>query len=57
MRATATAILFFAINLLGLGIGPTLAGWERGVTNGLRSCVTRSSRLALAAIGARLVRQ
>lgn len=27
MRATATAILFFAINLIGLGLGPTLAGW------------------------------
>jgi predicted MFS family arabinose efflux permease len=27
MRATATAVLFFSINLIGLGIGPALAGF------------------------------
>ncbi len=26
-RATATAILFFFLNLIGLGLGPTFAGW------------------------------
>jgi MFS family permease len=26
-RATAAAVLLFAINLIGLGIGPPLAGW------------------------------
>ena len=27
MRATAVAIFYFALNLIGLGIGPTLTGW------------------------------
>lgn len=27
MRATATAILFLPINLIGLGLGPTFVGW------------------------------
>jgi len=26
-RATATAVLFFVLNLVGLGLGPTFAGW------------------------------
>jgi MFS family permease len=26
-RATATAIMFFFLNLIGLGLGPTFAGW------------------------------
>ena len=41
MRATATAILFFCINLVGLGIGPALAGWlsdQYGLTVALSGC-------------------
>jgi predicted MFS family arabinose efflux permease len=41
MRATATAILFFCINLVGLGVGPALAGWLSdgfGLTAALSGC-------------------
>ncbi len=41
MRATATAILFFCINLIGLGVGPALAGWlsdRFGLTAALSGC-------------------
>jgi predicted MFS family arabinose efflux permease len=41
MRATATAILFFCINLVGLGVGPALAGFlsdKFGLTAALSAC-------------------
>src|SRR5207247_8271294 len=50
LRATSVAVLIFAVNLLGVGPGPLIAGWIRDKYKSLTLGLTISVVVAAAAI-------